>query len=118
MDLTEIAKRLGALGNPTRLQIYRVLVRAGQEGLSVGAVQEKVGIPASTLTHHLQRLMAAGLVVQARRGTSLICHADFEVMAETFEMFASECCREGSEPPGLSRPMSPKSQTTKGTQDA
>ncbi len=92
MTLQEIAERLRALGNPTRLAVYRMLVRAGECGIAVGKVQEGVGIPGSTLTHHMQKLMAAGLARQDRQGTSLICHANYDIMTATFEFFANECC--------------------------
>ena len=57
MKLEKAAAQLEALGNPTRLQLYRILVRAGEEGLPVGRVQDKLGIAASTLSHHLKRLL-------------------------------------------------------------
>jgi ArsR family transcriptional regulator len=55
MNIEQAAKQLEALGNPTRLRVYRALVRAGDGGLSVGRLQEKLGIAASTLSHHLHR---------------------------------------------------------------
>lgn len=92
MEFEETAERLKALGNPSRLKVYRTLVRAGKAGLSVARVREQVGIPASTLTHHLQRLMRVGLVYQVRRGVQLICFADYEAMVSTFTLFLRECC--------------------------
>src|SRR5215203_486896 len=56
MKLEKAAKQLEALGNPTRLKVYRTLVRAGDAGLPVGRLQEKLKIAASTLSHHLHRL--------------------------------------------------------------
>jgi DNA-binding transcriptional ArsR family regulator len=58
------------LGNPTRLKIYRILVRAGEEGMAVGRLQERLDIAASTLSHHLKALVAVGLVTQTREGTT------------------------------------------------
>ena len=92
MTSEEIANRMRALGNSSRLAVYRTLVRAGKTGLPVTQVQQRVGIPASTLTHHLHKLIEVGLVRQVREGTSLICHADYEAMIATFDMFARECC--------------------------
>jgi ArsR family transcriptional regulator len=92
MSTEIIAKRLEALGNPTRLTIYRMLVRAGDEGLPVGDVQERAGIPASTLSHHLHRLIRADLVTQERRGTTLLCRANYPVMHETMGFLVAECC--------------------------
>lgn len=92
MNSEEIANRMRALGNASRLAVYRTLVRAGKKGLPVTQVQQRVGIPASTLTHHLHKLIEVGLVRQVREGTRLICHADYEAMIATFDMFARECC--------------------------
>ena len=77
MKLEKAASQLEALGNPTRLQLYRTLVRAGDEGLPVGRVQEKLDIAASTLSHHLKRLVDTGLVTQERQATTLICRANY-----------------------------------------
>ena len=92
MSMEHLAPRLAALGNATRLEIYRILVRAGHSGLPVSGVQTRLSIPASTLSHHLRKLLEVGLVTQVREGTSLICHADFEVMKSTFALFVKECC--------------------------
>lgn len=92
MKLEEAAKQLEALGNPTRLQLYRALVRAGHAGLSVGRVQQKLGIPASTLSHHLHRLIITGLVTQERQATTLICRAVYPAMNALLGFLADECC--------------------------
>ncbi|MDO2421329.1 helix-turn-helix domain-containing protein (plasmid) [Klebsiella pneumoniae] len=60
MDLNTAANALRELGHPTRLSIYRELVRAGHEGLPVGELQKHLEIPASTLSHHLSALISAG----------------------------------------------------------
>src|SRR5215204_6124817 len=72
MNIEQAAKQLEALGSPTRLEVYRTLVRAGHAGLPVGLLQEKLGIPASTLSHHLHRLILTGLVTQEWQATTLI----------------------------------------------
>lgn len=95
MDTTlSIAKRLEALGNPTRLSIYRALVRAGDGGLTVGALQERIRIPASTLSHHLRALVGVALVTQERQGTTLICRANYPVMNGLVAFLSEECCAE------------------------
>lgn len=91
-DLDRTAACLEALGQPVRLAVYRVLVRAGPEGRSVGELQEAVDIPRSTLSFHLRRLIEVGLVVQERHGTTLICHADMAVMDHTLGFLMRECC--------------------------
>lgn len=101
MKLEAAARQLEALGNPTRLQIYRTLVRAGRNGLAVGQIQEQVELPASTLSHHLKRLVDQRLVRQERAGTSLICHAEYPAMNALLGFLADECCADegcGSSP--------------------
>ena len=88
----DASPRMAALGNETRLGAYRLLVRAGGEGLSVAAVQKRLGVPASTLCHHPRALREVGLITQKRQGTTLICRADFDVLRETFEWLEAECC--------------------------
>jgi ArsR family transcriptional regulator, arsenate/arsenite/antimonite-responsive transcriptional repressor len=92
MNLEQAAKQLEAIGNPTRLQVYRTLVRAGHAGLPVGRLQESLGIPASTLSHHLQRLIVTGLVTQQRQATTLICRANYPAMDSLIGFLVDECC--------------------------
>lgn len=92
MNVEQAAKQLEALGNPTRLQVYRTLVRAGDEGLPVGRLQDKLGIAASTLSHHLHRLILTGLVTQQRQATTLICRANYPAMDELVGFLVDECC--------------------------
>lgn len=99
MKLEQAASQLEALGNPTRLSIYRILVRAGDEGLPVGRVQDRLGIPASTLSHHFKRLVDTGLVSQERQTTTLICRAEYPSMQALIGYLADECCADGSCPP-------------------
>ena len=101
MELEKAAAQLEALGNPTRLKIYRILVRAGDEGIPVGRVQEQLEIPASTLSHHCKRLVETGLCTQERRGTSLICRADYVSMNALVGFLVEECCADerGPQPP-------------------
>lgn len=99
MKLEIAASQLEALGNPTRLQLYRILVRAGAEGLPVGRIQEKLGIAASTLSHHVKRLVDAGLVIQERQGTTLFSKAHYPAMQSLIGFLADECCADGSCPP-------------------
>jgi DNA-binding transcriptional ArsR family regulator len=92
MKLEKAARQLEALGSPTRLQIYRMLVRAGDGGLPVGRLQTRLGIAASTLSHHLHRLILTGLVTQERQATTLICRANYPAMHALLGFLADECC--------------------------
>ncbi len=96
-DLDDVAARLEALGNLTRLELVRILVRAGGAGLTVGELQRRLGgIAASTLSHHLHRLMVVGLATRERRSTSLICRANFPVMRRIIGFLTDECCADAA----------------------
>ncbi len=92
MEIENAADILAKIGNPTRLQVVRLLVRAGEPGLPVGAIQKQLDIPASTLTHHLSHLKSVGLVHQSRQQTSLICTLDFEILQTLIDFLSEECC--------------------------
>ncbi len=94
MKIDDAASRLEALGNPTRLRIYRALVRAGGPGLPVGKLQSRLAIPASTLSHHLKSLIVVGLITQERDGTTLICRTNYPVMRGLVDFLVAECCSE------------------------
>lgn len=92
MKIDGAAARLEALGNPTRLRIYRALVRAGQAGMPVGRLQERLKIPPSTLSHHIKTLVSVGLVAQVRESTTLVCHANYDAMQRLVDFLVAECC--------------------------
>jgi DNA-binding transcriptional ArsR family regulator len=94
MKINDAAARLEALGMPTRLKIYRTLVRAGRAGMPVGRLQERLKIPASTLSHHVKTLVVVGLISQKREGTTLVCHAEYEMMRGLVDFLVAECCVE------------------------
>ena len=96
MKIDDAAARLEALGNPTRLRIYRMLVRAGDGGSSVGKLQGRLDLAASTLSHHLKAMMMVGLVEQERQGTTLICRANYDVMRGIVDFLVAECCSDVS----------------------
>ncbi len=92
MDVNRAARCLEKLGHPTRLELFRLLVRAGQAGLPVGALQEHLGVPASTLSHHLAHLVNVGLVEQERDGRQLICRPNFALMNGLVDFLTEQCC--------------------------
>ncbi|MDH3416644.1 MAG: helix-turn-helix domain-containing protein, partial [Gammaproteobacteria bacterium] len=92
MKLENAAKQLEALGNPTRLAIYRVLIQHGTAGSPVGEIRKKLGIPASTLSHHIAKLVHAGLITQERNSRRLFCKADFANMNALMAFMAHNCC--------------------------
>jgi DNA-binding transcriptional ArsR family regulator len=96
MELEIAAKQLEALGNPTRLAIYRGLIRVGGVGSSVGEIRKELGIPASTLSHHIARLVQAGLISQERDSRTLYCKADFMNMDALMTFLVENCCAQDS----------------------
>lgn len=93
MSTDSAAACLAELGNPIRLAIFRLLVQAGPEGAVVGDVQRHLGIPGSTLSHHLSHLARVGLIEQQREGRSLWCIAHHTVMDDLIEFLTDECCK-------------------------
>lgn len=92
MNIEEVAKSLKELGHPTRLAIYKQLVKAGTQGKAVGMLQETLSIPGSTLSHHLKGLEAAGLVKQRREGRTLFCVAQYQQLTAVIVFLQEECC--------------------------
>jgi ArsR family transcriptional regulator, arsenate/arsenite/antimonite-responsive transcriptional repressor len=83
---------LAALGQPTRLEIFRMLIRREPDGLSAGAIAERVGCPHNTLSSHLSILARSGLVRGERDGRSIIYHADIEGMRKLMSFLQTDCC--------------------------
>ena len=94
MDYDEktAAKALSALGHEVRLQVFRLLVRAGDEGLSVSEIGTHLGVPPSTLAHHLSALVQAELVVQERQGRVVFNRVDYARMQSLLTYVSSQCC--------------------------
>ncbi len=92
MDLEIAAKALKELGHPTRLAIFKRLVKAGPEGLAVGALQEELDVPNSTLSHHVSSLVSAQLLSQNRQGRTLYCRPDYDHLQAVIDFLQEECC--------------------------
>lgn len=88
----QAADALAALGNRTRLRAFKLLVRAGWKGTNIGTLQKHLGVPATTLAHHLAALAQAGLVLQERRGREVICTANYKAVNEVLAYVKAECC--------------------------
>lgn len=101
MKIDDAAARLEALGNPTRLRVFRALVRAGDAGMSVGKLQSKLDVAASTLSHHLKSMLIVGLIHQERQSTTLICRASYAVMRSLLDFMVAECCADTSCAPAV-----------------
>jgi DNA-binding transcriptional ArsR family regulator len=83
---------LSALGSPIRIRLFRLLVRAGTDGLNVGELQDMLDIPASTLSHHIAALATADLLVRNRQGREVICVANYAVMNRVLAYLTEHCC--------------------------
>ena len=83
---------LAALGNRTRLRLFRLLVKAGHDGLNIGEIQARLAVPASTLAHHIAALAQAGLIEQQRQGRETRCRAGYERMQGLLDYLSDECC--------------------------
>lgn len=96
MKASEAVNALAALAHEHRLAIYRLLVEAGPEGLSAGAIAQQLELAASSLTFHLQNLQRAGLIIQERASRQLIYTADFTVMNNLVSYLTENCCASSS----------------------
>jgi DNA-binding transcriptional ArsR family regulator len=83
---------LGALAQENRLDVFRLLVQAGPDGMAAGDVAERLKIPPPTLSFHLAQLRHAGLITMRREGRSLIYSADYEGMNELMAFLTENCC--------------------------
>lgn len=92
IGLEEAAQGFAAIGSEPRLDVLLALVRAGQNGLTVGEIQQRLGIPASTLSHHLRFLSAAGLIDQTKDGRTIHNRAAFAHIEALAGFLLRECC--------------------------
>lgn len=92
LDYQIAASLLSQLGNITRLKIVRELVRAGNSGMPVGEIRNILGIPHSTLSHHLSHLKNVGLIRQERSGTVLRCFVNYDHLDGIVSFLTEECC--------------------------
>jgi ArsR family transcriptional regulator len=90
--VTRCADRFSAIGAEPRLQIVRLLLSAHPTGIVAGEIQEELGIPASTLSHHLEKLRQVGLVDVRRAGTFLWYTANTDALREVLGFLYEECC--------------------------
>ncbi|HEY4156514.1 MAG TPA: metalloregulator ArsR/SmtB family transcription factor [Polyangiaceae bacterium] len=89
------AEQLGALGHPVRLAIVRFVVQGGDAGTSAGDIQQHVDVPASTLSHHLGRLVGAGLLIVRPQGTFHYYAADYKGLRALTDYLWEDCCKRG-----------------------
>ncbi len=91
-DMHATTRALAALGHEARLTVFRLLVKAGPPGLTVGEIGQHTDLAASTLAHHLKTLVEAGLVIQTKRGREVLNTPDFRKIERTVAFLTEECC--------------------------
>jgi ArsR family transcriptional regulator, arsenate/arsenite/antimonite-responsive transcriptional repressor len=102
---TETAvERLAALAQESRLAVFRLLVRRGEDGAAAGEIAERLSIPKPTLSFHLAQLEAAGLLGATRDGRSIRYAVNYEAIAALVAFLYESCCVEGSCPPVDAKP--------------
>lgn len=94
--LERAAGQLSALGHPIRLRILRYVVQAGPGGAAAGSIQAQVDLPASTLSHHLRRLVDAGLMSSRAEGTFQYYTADYPSLRDLTSYLWEDCCKRGN----------------------
>lgn len=91
------AEQLSALGHPARLAILRHVVQAGRHGAAAGELQAKLDIPASTLSHHIDRLARTGLLESRREGTYIYYSPVFPALRALTDYLWEDCCKGGKD---------------------
>ena len=92
MNSSAVVNALSALAQEHRLALFRLLVQAGEKGISAGIIADALGIPNSSLSFHLAALTKAGLIRQERQSRSLIYSADYAAMKDLVGYLMENCC--------------------------
>jgi ArsR family transcriptional regulator len=93
VDVSHAVEALTALAQEHRLSLFRLLVQAGEDGMSAGAIASALGVPNSSLSFHLAQLTRAGLIRQERQSRSLIYRANYAAMNQLLGFLTENCCR-------------------------
>lgn len=93
MDQKQAVTAFAALAQSTRLNVVRLLVKAGQEGMAAGALKDAVGASSSNLSFHLKELEHAGLIHSRRQSRSIIYSASFDGLSELIRFLTEDCCQ-------------------------
>jgi ArsR family transcriptional regulator, arsenate/arsenite/antimonite-responsive transcriptional repressor len=113
MEKSNAVAALSALAQDNRLDVFRLLVRAGPEGLAAGAVAEALDLAPNTLTFHFDRLRMAGLVTVRREGRSMIYAAQYDAMNELLGYLTENCCQGRACAPAKRRVAAPSAARRK-----
>ncbi len=99
----QAAEGFAALGSPSRLALLRILVRTGEDGLTIGRLQKKSGLAASTLAHHIRALANCGLVIQNRQGREVITQLNYSRVSALSRFLICECCSDARTGPARNK---------------
>ena len=102
IGIASAAQGFAACGSEPRLTVLRLLIRAGEEGLTIGQLQRRCEFPASTLAHHLRCLATCGLVEQERMGRTVINRAAYRRIEALADYLLKECCADARPFPSAS----------------
>ena len=110
MEKSDAVAALAALAQENRLDVFRLLVQAGEDGVPAGQIASALGIASNTLSFHLDRLRHAGLIAQRRVGRNIIYAADYTVMNALMAYLTENCCAGRPEQCGVPRKLSTKAR--------
>ncbi len=92
MEIQSVLNAFGALSQESRLNVFRLLVQRGPDGLAAGTIAAQLGITPATMSHHLEQLSQAGLVSSRREGRSIIYSAKYDTMQNLINFLMENCC--------------------------
>lgn len=92
MEIKAATRALDSLAHPTRLSVFRMLVRAGPDGIPAGEIAEQLGARQNTMSSHLHKLLRAGLVTSERDGRRILYRADFDALSRLILYLVEDCC--------------------------
>ena len=96
MDKKTAVAQLGAIAQEARLEVFRLLVQAGSDGLAAGVISEKLGIPGSTLSFHLKELSHAGMISARQESRFIYYSANYAAMNQLLAYLTEHCCAGGA----------------------
>jgi ArsR family transcriptional regulator len=111
MEILIAVSALSALAQDSRLEIFRFLVQAGKNGVPAGKIGERLDLPASTLSFHLNQLKQAGLILCRRESRTLFYSANYDSMNELMAYLTENCCQGEAE--NCNRPATPHASRKK-----
>jgi ArsR family transcriptional regulator len=97
METETAIKRLSALAQDSRLEVFRLLVKAGRDGVAAGEIARALGVPPNTLSAQLTILANAALITSRREGRTIIYAANYDSMSELLVYLMEDCCQGRSE---------------------